>query len=40
MSRWKFSVCSVLAAMALLLLPGRAWSQNPTFNIEGVVSDT
>ncbi len=39
MSRWKFSVCSAIAAVALLLLPGHAWSQNPTFNIEGVVTD-
>lgn len=39
MSRCKFSACSAMAAVALLLLPGHAWSQNPTFNIEGVVTD-
>ena len=31
--------CSAIAAFLLLLLPASAWSQNPTFNIEGVVTD-
>ncbi len=28
-----------LAALVLFLLPALAWSQNPTFNVEGVVTD-
>ena len=31
--------CGAIAAFVLFLLPAFAWSQNPTFNIEGVVTD-
>jgi hypothetical protein len=31
--------CSAIAALVFFLLPAYAWSQNPTFNIEGVVTD-
>jgi len=40
MTHWKIHRYAVIGALALLLLPVRAWSQNPTFNIEGVVTDT
>jgi outer membrane receptor protein involved in Fe transport len=31
--------CGAVAALVVFLLPALAWSQNPTFNIEGVVTD-
>ncbi len=31
--------CGAVAALVLFLLPAHAWSQNPTFNVEGVVTD-
>ena len=38
MVRWKIHQCA-LAAMVLMLLSAPASAQNPTFNIEGVVTD-
>ena len=35
----RFFDAARVAALVLFLLPALAWSQNPTFNIEGVVTD-
>jgi hypothetical protein len=36
---WMISRFGALAVLGLVLLPVPAWSQTPTFNIEGVVTD-
>ena len=36
---WTICRFGALAALVLLLLPAPAWSQTPTFNVEGVVTD-
>ncbi len=39
MVSWTICRFGALAALVLLLLPAPAWSQTPTFSLEGVVSD-